>query len=1460
MAESRRDSAMTLGDELDPRRWGETSGRNVDIPGAQREYDELRRQVTKHSMASAPEDLEDGFDLEKFLKDGRIREKDAGRPEKQLGVVFENLRVEGVDAGSSVVKTYPKAIWRTVTGQELVKFANWLSGGRILRPPTRNLLEDFQGLVKPGEILLVLGRPGAGCSTMLRALANQRAGFVKVHGDVTYGGISAEEVGKHYRSEVVYVPSDDVHFPSLTVGQTLRFALSNKTQKRFKDQGEVDLYVDAFEKMFGIPHTHDTPVGNAYMPGVSGGERKRVSIAEVLASKSSVVCWDNSTRGLDASTALDYMRSLRVMTDVSNRATITTLYQAGQSIYELVDRVCVVDGGRMLYYGPKDDARSYFESLGYFAPPRQTTPDFLTSVADINERQFKEGREADTPKGAEELARAFVESAHYKALRQEMQDYRAELDRSNEASDFKDHVAMTKSKYVRKRSQYQVSYWRQVMLCVQRNWWLMRGDMSGLYVKAFICVAMGLVIGSLFYAVPYDSTGVFSLGGVVLFSSVFLGWLQLSQLGDAVMGRPIIARQREFGLYRPSAVALARVVLDFPQIFVLQVLFGVPLYFLGSLVREPGKFFIFLLFGYLSTFNLTSLYRMFASFSPSFDEAIRYSTLTLSIFVFYAGYVLTRPSMLSLVPWFGWLQFLDPIGYVFEAILSSQITGLALQCTPENTVPYGPTYNNEAYQTCTLLGSQPGSLVVDGASYLQASFSYSQSHVWRNFGIALAYTILYIAITCISTEILLFAPAGAEVHQFKSKAAIKHAKEADVVEEKKADESQGSSSSTGETAEALARSEAIFTWRDVEYSVHLPTGDQKKLLSKVSGWAKPGELTGLMGASGAGKTTLLNTLAQRNGAMGIVAGDMLVDGAPLSDIFGRSTGFVEQQDIHDEFSTVAEAFEFSALLRQPASTPREEKIAYTKTVLRLLELEPLADCIINTLNVEEKKRLTIGVELCAKPALLLFLDEPTSGLDSQSSFNIVRFLRGLSDAGQAIVCTIHQPSSELICNFDRVLALNPGGQTFYYGPVGENGSGIVDYFAKHGSKCPPDANPAEFLLEVGTGRGPGMVDGQRIDWCAVWRDSQESKDVYAELDRIVADRKSKSSTEKQAGGDAYAASTWEQTKLLTVRTSRNFYRDASYGYSRLWAFFFNGLLSGFSFWQARQLGTLNGLQQTLFASFVPVLLPALVINAIIPKFVGLKAIFLFREGPSRIYGWFPFTTALLVSELPYALISALVYWALWYWAFAYGAPVTVNGYVFLVFLVFILWVHGFALWIAASSASYTVLSVSVPFYLVFTSLFTGVIRPIGDIPFWGHWIVYLSPIRWLIQGTLSAVLHNVPVRCTQAELAIFSPPPGQTCGAYAADFLQTAIGYLDNPDAMSNCGYCQYSVGDDYLRGLGFPYDFRWQSFGILLGFFVFNYGLVYFVVWSRVIKNYSFGYGYAQKAVLAPFKLFKKN
>jgi hypothetical protein len=227
------------------------------------------------------------------------------------------------------------------------------------------------------------------------------------------------------------------------------------------------------------------------------------------------------------------------MTDISNRTTLVTLYQVGEGIYELMDKVLVIDDGRMIYSGPANEAKRYFQGLGYYCPERQTTADFLTASTDPTGRRFQDDFDGPIPKGPIELENAFRASNAYQRVLQDVAAYEKSLQETNYADsrEFKQFVQETKSKTVSEHSPYTVSFIRQVLACTKREFWLTFGDKATLSTKFFIIISNGLIVGSLFHGQSTSTEGAFSRGGTVFFSIVFLGWLQLSELMKAVSGK-----------------------------------------------------------------------------------------------------------------------------------------------------------------------------------------------------------------------------------------------------------------------------------------------------------------------------------------------------------------------------------------------------------------------------------------------------------------------------------------------------------------------------------------------------------------------------------------------------------------------------------------------------------------------------------------------------------------------------------------------------------------------------------------------------------------------------------------------------------------------------------------------------------------------------------------------------------
>lgn len=265
--------------------------------------------------------------------------------------------------------------------------------------------------------------------------------------------------------------------------------------------------------IFGLSHTYNTKVGNDFVRGVSGGERKRVSIAEMALAGSPIAAWDNSTRGLDAATALEFTKSLRLMSNLAGNVHAVAIYQASQAIYDEFDKAVVLYEGRQIYYGPAEEAKQYFLDMGYQCPPRQTTGDFLTSVTNPLERKVREGYEDRVPRTPSEFEKYWKESQVYKDLLVEIEQYEKEFPIGGHTlQEFEESRRGMQAKHVRPESPYTVSIPMQVKYCTQRAYQRIQGDKTSTITTIVGQIIMSLIIGSIFYGTD-DTTASFSAKG-----------------------------------------------------------------------------------------------------------------------------------------------------------------------------------------------------------------------------------------------------------------------------------------------------------------------------------------------------------------------------------------------------------------------------------------------------------------------------------------------------------------------------------------------------------------------------------------------------------------------------------------------------------------------------------------------------------------------------------------------------------------------------------------------------------------------------------------------------------------------------------------------------------------------------------------------------------------------------------
>ncbi|KAJ3100384.1 hypothetical protein HDU97_002259 [Phlyctochytrium planicorne] len=1405
----------------------------------------------------------------------------------EMPVVFKDLVILGDSVNKTEIPTVADPLRNLMF--PFVRAYKFFTGiNKTFFPPklptAKTILHSMTGVIQPGECVLVIGRPGSGCSTLLRALANRNSTFKEIKGTLLHAGLTSEEVNKRFRGDINFAEENDPHYPSLTVRQTLDFALKCRINNALLRNRIIEVTL----RMYGLVNCQNTVVGNEQIRGVSGGEKKRVSLAVNIGNFNAAIMteascvggclgvFDGCTKGLDSASAFDFIKGLRNIADFQGRTVVASCYQASDAMFELFDKVIVMAEGHCTYFGPVKDAVSYFEGLdglNFKKHPRATKAEFLTSCS------------SSPSTTAEDLAARYESSSFGEKMRQAADD---ELDpdiiRMNRhayvhaISKFKGITGAKSRKNDEKVMSYKtvvegeiaaggntasaavasssmasfsISVGRQMMLLLQREVQILRGNPLPIIIRLVFTVVMAIIVGSVFLQLPKDSSGAYTRGGAIFFGLLFNSVSALSDIPKIMEGRPILYKHTASALYRPSTLFLAQYMTAASIDIILILLFSVVLYNMVGLQASVPRFFFFYLTLVISSQAFGVLIKIIGNSVATKEAGNQFSGTVLILCVLYNGYMIVRQDM---VPWFGWIYHVNPLSYGFRSLMLNEFDGLQLDCSnsPTSIIPYGPGfYTDPNHQTCTLAGAKAGQSSVDGLSYLSTAYGFDLGMIWWNLVINAGLWCVFMVVNVIIVENVQHGKPGVSIKLYKT---TKEGKSGEWMQDgagqwKKVHPS--SDPELGAEDEKVSSNGgykiqekdyvSTLTWTDLVYKVPHPKerGAHLQLLDHVCGYALPGTMTALMGSSGAGKTTLLDVVARRK-TIGKIEGQIMMGNKPQDSDFLKITGYCEQMDVHNRNSTVREALRFAATLRQPKSVAIEDKFAHVEHIIELLELQKISDALIGDLesgvglSMEERKRLTIGVELSAKPKIL-FLDEPTSGLDDQASANILRLLRNLAMAGHALVVTIHQPSSTLFSMFDRLLLLGRGGKMIYFGDLGQDCKTLISYFERNGAHpCDPAANPAEYILEC-IGAGTAKTSNP-MDWSATWNKSPESQHELSIIKEARGHAESYATANPAELAEADRKLTHdtlsgvERTNLVMKRMFKSFYRSPEYNLGRIGFQISAGLIIGLSFFQVAQ--TPAGAQNRVFALFMTSVLGVVLINLALPVFISQRE-FASREVTSGTYKPISFGLAMTTVEVPFTLLAASAFFFVFYWAVGLGQQSEQVLCFYVSLCTFTLWAVSFGQMMASLAPNLQIASSIVPLCTSILSLFSGVTVPYNSMPlFYRNWLYWIDPYHYFIETLFVNDLHNLALSCDDRSTVRVTPPTNTTCETYFKPYLTKAPGYLMGTDSLTGtCRYCPMSMGDTMFLNFSWSFENRWRNVFILLGFFVFNRLMTFYFV-----------------------------
>ena len=1194
---------------------------------------------------------------------------------------FENLTVHVPGGASTTSKS--RQCWNAMNNP----FRNFLQeyfGLSVLSSNPIYALDNVSGYVQSGELCLILGPEQQSKSTLLRALSGRLNPTDELSGTILLNGMPMARSYQGWRRLCPYVsPSDTSHSAVLTVRETFEFAAkctcststsSSPSSSTAQSENENDIEERVNEVMveLGLDGVADTVVGDENLRGVSGGQKRRVTVGEMMfddgdTSTTRFMCCDSITDGLSSSDSISLIEKFATACHTQGYAAFISLLQPSDEMIELFDKILVLTScGELAYFGPvnKTKLKSIFldlkkeehENDGTDTGASDDDDDYDGSIADLVLRQSLGTNPSEQE---EKVVKRYANSSIAK-------------DTVTQLSLLRSQAPPARSQDVRSllpTDRYPTTYWYQFNIIADRRLKLISRN-AVTWTRVGIAILFGVIIGSLFSALDNSITGALARTGY-LFLNCFLV-LMLSAavtIPSSFRERVTLFKHRSAEFYDGRIAYVAQVITDAPLSILEAILLSTISYFWVDMnSSKTGKFIYFVATLVALECAGQALGRLLCALCRKQVTANAMSSIIILIFGTVGGFM---PSYDAIHPVLQWLSWVTPVSYAFEGLMINQFQDqpfdpllsinsngpmmtevggnqwLQLYSLPrnDNLSPNGVKAFNMFMVFFfaifyDLLGfyfvektrgwyhnqtRRPQSTVKNSFSMGGGQASFDDTHNNSQASPELE-TVAERNDTwpqCLSVQDLSYEVpinrkdhVGINIHAFIQRSTIRWA---------------GKSKGQGEK---LDNSSTSTDSKESRSSL--------RLLRNVNARFGCGRMAALMGTSGAGKTTLMDVIAGYKTG-GTIAGNILIDGAAKC--------YAEQQDILNPYLSVIETLRFTSNCRLKRNVDKEKVI---KQVIHLMNLKDWTDYVVGKESEGEglpkhaRKRLTIAIELVGQPKIL-FLDEPTTGLGSNAASMVIDAVRRATDVLHLItVATMHQPSKIIWDSFDDAILLTRGGRVTYMGETGRSSKTVLDYFVSVGNEIPPTrCNPADFCLAVINKLEPEEAS-------AAFEKSQIGETLKATIAAEMTGCGPPPDIDKKPSNGFF-----REFLLLTVRHMIVQWRNPSYCMMRIISSIVMSFYIGVLF--IADKSTIEGAVFSIGAIFFLVFVLVIPMQAAVVPLVEDRAV-LYRETTSGQYSRIAYALGQLVADQPFHLLNTLLMYIMFYFLVDFKTSAEEMGY------------------------------------------------------------------------------------------------------------------------------------------------------------------------------------------------------
>lgn len=518
----------------------------------------------------------------------------------------------------------------------------------------RFLLQNVSGEAKPGRLLAIMGPSGSGKTTLLNVLAGQIVASPRLH----LSGL-LEVNGQPFSNKAynfAYVRQEDLFFSQLTVRETLSLAAELQLQG-ISSVEERDEYVNDLLLKLGLASCADSRIGDAKLRGISGGEKKRLSLACELIASPSVIFADEPTTGLDAFQAEKVMETLRQLAQ-DGHTVICSIHQPRSSVYEKFDDIVLLTEGTLVYAGPaRDEVLVYFSKFGYICPDHVNPAEFLADLISVDYTS------AESVNASQKRIDSLVESF---AEQTSLTLYTTPLTRE----DLKNNLNSRKRTVVKRKG----GWWRQFWLLLKRAWMQASRDGPTNKVRARMSIASALIFGSVFWRMGRSQTSIQDRMGLLQVAAINTAMAALTKTVSVFpMERAIVDRERAKGSYSLGPYLLSKLLAEIPVGAAFPLLFGTILYPMARLHPTMSRFGRFCGIVTTESFAASAMGLTVGAMVPTTEAALALGPSLMTVFIVFGGYYVNAENTPII---FRWIPRVSLIRWGFQGLCINEFTGL----------------------------------------------------------------------------------------------------------------------------------------------------------------------------------------------------------------------------------------------------------------------------------------------------------------------------------------------------------------------------------------------------------------------------------------------------------------------------------------------------------------------------------------------------------------------------------------------------------------------------------------------------------------------------------------------------------------------------------------------------------------------------------------------------------------